>query len=385
VIVGADEYGRKELLAMTDGFRESTQSWREVLLDLKRRGLNQDPKLAIGDGALGFWTALREVFPTTREQRCWVHKTINVLNDLPKSVQTKAKAHLHDIWQAETRAKASAAFDFFVEAYGAKWDKAVAKLVKDRDALLTFYDFPAEHWKHIRTSNPIESTFATVRHRTRRTKGCLSRKTGLAMAYRLMMSAQNKWRKLDGQNRLPEVIERGCVPRRRPPTSNRRLIARHQLSRISPSILALVYPLITNVAFAVFLGWMLLLSGIVQAVTLIGGGKTPDFWLQLISAALSVIVGFLFLRNPAVAVGTLVMLMSVFFMMEGISKTVFFLTIRPFPNWGWVLASGMLGILIAAWLLANPGMHLLVLGILIGVHLIAEGIAIATMAWMVRK
>ena len=206
VIVGADEYGHKELLAMTDGVRESTQSWREVLLDLKRRGLKQDPKLAIGDGALGFWAALREVFATTREQRCWVHKTMNVLNALPKSVQSKAKAHLHDIWQAETRAAASAAFDFFVEAYGVKWDKAVAKLVKDRDALLTFYDFPAEHWKHIRTSNPIESTFATVRHRTKRTKGCLSRETGLAMAFRLMMSAQAKWRKLDGRSRLPEVI-----------------------------------------------------------------------------------------------------------------------------------------------------------------------------------
>jgi uncharacterized membrane protein HdeD (DUF308 family) len=150
-------------------------------------------------------------------------------------------------------------------------------------------------------------------------------------------------------------------------------------------VLALVYPLITNVALAIFLGWMLLLSGIVQAVTLIGGGKTPDFWLQLISAALSVIVGFLFLRNPAVAVGTLVMLMSVFFMIEGISKTVFSLTIRPFPNWGWVLASGILGILIAMWLLANPGMSLLLLGILIGVQLVAEGIAIATMAWMARK
>lgn len=206
VIVGADEYGHKELLALTDGFRESTQSWREVLLDLKRRGLKQDPKLAIGDGALGFWAALREVFPTTREQRCWVHKTVNVLNALPKSVQSKAKAHLHDIWQAETRAAAAAAFDFFVEAYGVKWDKAVAKLVKDRDALLTFYDFPAEHWKHIRTSNPIESTFATVRHRTKRTKGCLSRETGLAMAFKLMMSAQARWRKLDGRNRLPEVI-----------------------------------------------------------------------------------------------------------------------------------------------------------------------------------
>ena len=150
-------------------------------------------------------------------------------------------------------------------------------------------------------------------------------------------------------------------------------------------VLALVYPLITNVALAIFLGWMLLLSGIVQAVTLIGGGKTPDFWLQLISAALSVVVGFLFLREPAVGVGTLVMLMSVFFMIEGISKTVFSLTIRPFPNWGWVLASGILGILIAVWLLANPAMSLLLLGILIGVQLVAEGIAIATMAWMARK
>lgn len=207
VIVGADEYGHKELLAMIDGFRESAESWRELLLDLRRRGLKQDPKLAIGDGALGFWTALREVFATTREQRCWVHKTMNVLNALPKSLQDKAKSHLHDIWQAETKAEAGAAFDFFVETYGVKYDKAVAKLVKDREALLTFYDYPAEHWKHIRTSNPIESTFATVRHRTKRTKGCLSRRTGLAMAFKLMMSAQKKWRKLDGQNRLPEIIQ----------------------------------------------------------------------------------------------------------------------------------------------------------------------------------
>lgn len=207
VIVGADEYGRKELLAMTDGFRESTQSWREVLLDLRRRGLKQDPKLAIGDGALGFWAALREVFASTREQRCWVHKTMNVLNALPQSVQAKAKGHLHDIWQAETRAEAEVAFDFFVETYGVKWDKAVDKLVKDRAALLTFYDYPAEHWKHIRTSNPIESTFATVRHRTKRTKGCLSRQTGLAMAFKLMIAAQGKWRKLDGRNRLPEIIQ----------------------------------------------------------------------------------------------------------------------------------------------------------------------------------
>ena len=207
VIVGADEYGHKELLAMIDGFRESAESWRELLLDLRRRGLKQDPKLAIGDGALGFWTALREVFATTREQRCWVHKTMNVLNALPKSLQDKAKSHLHDIWQAETKAEAETAFDFFVESYGVKYDKAVAKLVKDREALLTFYDYPAEHWKHIRTSNPIESTFATVRHRTKRTKGCLSRRTGLAMAFKLMMSAQGKWRKLDGQNRLPEIIQ----------------------------------------------------------------------------------------------------------------------------------------------------------------------------------
>ena len=207
VIVGADEYGRKELLAMIDGFRESAESWRELLLDLRCRGLKQDPNLAIGDGALGFWTALREVFATTREQRCWVHKTMNVLNALPKSLQDKAKSHLHDIWQAETKAEAGAAFDFFVETYGVKYDKAVAKLVKDREALLTFYDYPAEHWKHIRTSNPIESTFATVRHRTKRTKGCLSRRTGLAMAFKLMMSAQEKWRKLDGQNRLPEIIQ----------------------------------------------------------------------------------------------------------------------------------------------------------------------------------
>ena len=207
VIVGADEYGRKELLAMTDGFRESTQSWREVLLDLRRRGLTQDPKLAIGDGALGFWTALREVFATTREQRCWVHKTMNVLNALPQSVQAKAKGHLHDIWQAGTRVEAEVAFDFFVQTYGVKWDKAVDKLVKDRAALLTFYDYPAEHWKHIRTSNPIESTFATVRHRTKRTKGCLSRQTGLAMAFKLMIAAQGKWRKLDGRNRLPEIIQ----------------------------------------------------------------------------------------------------------------------------------------------------------------------------------
>ncbi|MCC6864157.1 MAG: IS256 family transposase, partial [Rhodobacteraceae bacterium] len=207
VLIGADEWGRKEVLGLTDGFRESTQSWRELLLDLKRRGLSRAPDLAVGDGALGFWAALREVFGATREQRCWFHKTGNVLNAMPKSLQAKAKGHLHDIWQAETKAEAETAFDFFTETYGVKYDKAVAKLVKDRDVLLSFYDFPAEHWKHIRTSNPIESMFATVRHRTGKTKGCLSRKTGLAMAFRLMISAQDKWRKLDGANRLPEIVQ----------------------------------------------------------------------------------------------------------------------------------------------------------------------------------
>jgi len=207
VIIGADEWGNKDILGLVDGFRESSQSWRELLLDLKRRGLRKAPDLAVGDGALGFWNALREVFGETREQRCWFHKTGNVLNAMPKSLQPKAKGHLQDIWMAETKEDAEAAFDFFVEAYGVKYDKAVAKLVKDRDVLLTFYDFPAEHWKHIRTSNPIESTFATVRHRTKKTKGCLGRKTALAMTFRLMMSAKKKWRKLDGAFRLPEIIE----------------------------------------------------------------------------------------------------------------------------------------------------------------------------------
>ena len=207
VVIGADEWGNKEILGLTDGYRESTQSWRELLLGLKRRGMSGAPDLAVGDGALGFWNALREVFGKTREQRCWVHKTANVLNAMPKSVQAKAKGHIHDIWQAETRQDAASAFDFFVETYDVKYQKAVGKLIKDRDVLLSFYDFPAEHWKHIRTTNPIESTFATVRHRTKKTKGCLSRKTALAMTFKLMMSAKQKWRKLDGANRLPEIIQ----------------------------------------------------------------------------------------------------------------------------------------------------------------------------------
>ncbi|WP_166418983.1 IS256 family transposase [Cochlodiniinecator piscidefendens] len=207
VLIGAGEWGRKEIIGLADGYRESTQSWPELLLDLQRRGLTHAPDLAIGDGALGFWNALREVFGATKEQRCWFHKTGNILNAMPKSVQAKAKGHLHDTWQAETRVDAEVAFDFFVASYGVKYDKAVGKLTKDRNVLLAFYDFPAEHWKHIRTTNPIESTFATVRHRTGKTKGCLSRKMGLAMAFKLMMSAQLKWRKLDGANRMPEIIQ----------------------------------------------------------------------------------------------------------------------------------------------------------------------------------
>ena len=207
VIIGADEYGEKDVLGIADGFRENADSWRDLLEGLKKRGLTIPPDLATGDGALGFWAALRDVFPKTREQRCWVHKTANVLGALPKSLHDKAKSDLQDIWMAETKKEANAAFDLFVENYGVKYEKAVGKMVKDRDELLAFYDFPAEHWKHIRTTNPIESIFATVRNRTRKTKGCLNRKTALAMVFRLMMSAKKKWRKISGPNRLPEVIQ----------------------------------------------------------------------------------------------------------------------------------------------------------------------------------
>ncbi len=207
VIIGADEYGEKDVLSIMDGFRENADSWRDLLRGLRKRGLTVPPELAVGDGALGFWTALRDVYPTTREQRCWVHKTANVTGAMPKSLREKAKADLQDIWMAETKKEANAAFDLFMETYGLKYERAVARLVKDRDVLLTFYDFPAEHWKHIRTTNPIESVFATVRNRTRKTKGCLNRKTALAMVFRLMMSAKKKWRKISGPNRLPEVIQ----------------------------------------------------------------------------------------------------------------------------------------------------------------------------------
>ena len=206
VVIGATPEGKKELIAVVDGYRESEQSWYELLIGLKQRGLSVDPKVAVGDGALGFWAALRKVFPETREQRCWVHKTANVLNNLPKSVQPRAKAALHEIWQAETRQAANQAFDNFLEKYGAKFPAACECLKKDRNVLLTFYDFPAEHWKHLRTTNPIESTFATVRHRTVRTKGCLSNKTALAMIFKLAQAAEKSWRRLDGHNQLPKLI-----------------------------------------------------------------------------------------------------------------------------------------------------------------------------------
>ena len=205
VIVGVSEQGDKEFLAIEDGYRESEQSWTEVLLDLKGRGLRQ-PKLAIGDGALGLWKAVTKVFGKTRCQRCWVHKTKNILNKMPKGIQAKAKQHIHSIWMAESRAAAGKAFDRFIEMYQLKYPKATACLEKDRDALLTFYDFPAEHWPHIRTSNPIESTFATVRLRTAKTRGCVSRTTILTMVFKLGQSAEKGWRKLRGFRRLADVI-----------------------------------------------------------------------------------------------------------------------------------------------------------------------------------
>jgi len=207
VLIGATPEGKKELLGFTDGARESAQDWRELLLDLKNQGLAIAPELAVADGALGFWKALGEIWPTTREQRCWVHKTANVLNKLPKSQQSKAKRSLQEIWMAETSKEAEAAFDAFIAAYELKYDKATECLAKDRETLLAFYDFPAEHWKHLRTSNPIESTFATVRHRTIRSKGCLSNKTALAMVFKLVEAAQKSWRRLDGHNQLPKLIQ----------------------------------------------------------------------------------------------------------------------------------------------------------------------------------
>lgn len=207
VIIGATAAGEKELVGIWDGYRESEQSWRELLLDLKQHGLNTGPKLAVGDGGLGFWKALAQVYGDTRAQRCWVHKTANVLNKLPKGAQKQAKQRLHEIWMAEARGDAGKAFDYFLSAYRAKYPKAAECLAKDREELLAFYDFPAEHWKHIRTTNPIESTFATVRLRTNKTRGCLSRETVLTMVFRLCQCAEKNWRRLDGSKYLSEVIE----------------------------------------------------------------------------------------------------------------------------------------------------------------------------------
>ena len=207
VLIGATPEGKKELVGFQVGLRESAQSWRELLVDLKARGLAIAPELATGDGALGFWKALEEVCPTTRHQRCWVHKTSNALNKLPKSVQPAAKRDLREIWQAPDRTTAEAAITTFAEKYGAKYGKAVACLAKDREALLCFYDFPAEHWDHLRTSNPIESVFATVRHRTVRTKGALSQDTARLMVFKLVMAAARTWRRLKGENQLPKVIQ----------------------------------------------------------------------------------------------------------------------------------------------------------------------------------
>jgi putative transposase len=207
VVMGATADGKKELVGLLDGYRESEQSWRELLLDLKQRGLATAPKLAIGDGALGFWAALRKVFPETKEQRCWVHKTANILNKMPKSVQPKAKADIHEIWQAETREEAMRAFTNFLDKYDAKYPDACRCLAKDRDVLLTFYDFPAEHWAHLRTTNPIESTFATIRLRHKRTKGNGTRRASLAMMFKLAESASKKWRRLKGHQLIPLILE----------------------------------------------------------------------------------------------------------------------------------------------------------------------------------
>ena len=206
VIIGVTEQGRKELVAVEDGFRESADSWETLLTGLRERGLTQAPKLAVGDGAMGFWSALSKIYPQTNHQRCWVHKTANVLNKLPKSVQPKVKADLHDIWMAETRDRAHKAFDRTLKRFEAKYPKAMECLAKDREELLAFYDYPAEHWVHIRTTNPIESTFATVRLRTKRSRNCGSRATTLAMVFKLLQTAQRRWRRLKHFQKLELVV-----------------------------------------------------------------------------------------------------------------------------------------------------------------------------------
>ena len=206
VLIGATSEGKKELIGFQVGVRESAQSWRELLVEVKRRGLALAPELAVGDGALGFWKALDEVWPGARHQRCWVHKTANVLNKAPKSVQTSMKTDLREIHHAPSRAAADAAIEVFAQKYGAKYAKAVECLAKDRQALLAFFDFPAEHWDHLRTSNPIESVFATVRHRTVRTRGALSPTTARLMVFKLVMAAAKTWRRLKGENQLPKLL-----------------------------------------------------------------------------------------------------------------------------------------------------------------------------------
>jgi len=207
VVIGATPEGKKDLIGFQVGVRESAQSWRELLVDLKARGLACAPEIAVGDGALGFWKALDEIFPATRHQRCWVHKSANVLNKVPKSVQQNIKADLREVRDAPDRATADAAMAVFVEKYSAKYPKAAECLTKDREALLAFFDFPAEHWDHLRTANPIESVFATVRHRTVRTKGALSQKTARLMVFKLIIAASKTWRRLKGENQLPKVVE----------------------------------------------------------------------------------------------------------------------------------------------------------------------------------
>ena len=207
VILGATPEGKKEVVGFQVGVRESAQSWRELLIDIKARGLAVPPEVAVGDGAMGFWKALDAVFPGTRHQRCWVHKIANVLNRFPKSMQPTVKGDLREIWQADTRVAAETAMGTFSAKYGAKYEKAVTCLTKDREALLTFYDFPGDHWDHLRTGNPIESVFATVRHRTVRTKGALSQKTAKLMVFKLVQAAAKTWRRLKGANKLPLVIE----------------------------------------------------------------------------------------------------------------------------------------------------------------------------------
>ena len=206
VVVGTLEDGTKELVGIWDGERESQLSWTELLRNLKRRGLEDAPELCVGDGALGFWSAMEEQFPTTRQQRCWVHKTANVLDKLPKKVQPSAKALIHEMYMAESKVDGLAAFEEFVDRYGAKYPKACECLRKDREVLFTFYDFPAEHWVHLRTTNPIESTFATVRHRSRQTKGCGSRTATLTMVFKLVREAQKRWRKINGHQLLDKVV-----------------------------------------------------------------------------------------------------------------------------------------------------------------------------------